>query len=316
MTRWTAASIGLSVAIAGNLFQLVVGLLRGTQTESSIITHYSSFNPQGIHFFLEYCERQAALLQSDDVVIVGILPMFFAEAVVLAIGATFCFLVLRVTRSFKLPRAQIFQGLAISCGLLALDQGRYIYTSIYDPEKLFFTWSSYCIHGTWGWFWDFIGYLGFYILLALAISSYLTALKNFKAIDWNQTPKSHSKPIEPLVALDATLTWLTYFAYAYLLIWLVFSGITPDASKIYAAQVFVIFGVIFAFFFVTTLALAQAYLRIEALRKYATPNPISELYAPHGTRVVEIFVKLSLPAILFLSVWFDWLKSLLSFLQS
>ncbi|RLJ40684.1 hypothetical protein BCF46_3253 [Litoreibacter meonggei] len=314
--RWTVSAIALLIAVIGNLLQLIIGFNRGTNTGENIVSQYKNFDAQGIYFFVGKCEDQAALLQSHDAVIVGIFPMFFAESIVLALGTAFCFLVLNVTRSFEFSRTIVLSGLTLSSALLVLDQGRYLYTSILDADKLFFTWSSYCINGTWGWVFDLVGYLGFYLLLALAISGYLASLTDFRAIDWNEATTSAQEFVnKPLVALDATLSWLTYFAYAYLLIWLVFSGITPNASKLYAAQVVIIFAVIFAFYFVTVWSLARSYFQIEKLKPNFKQNPIADLYAPHGTRLVEIFIKLSLPAVLFLSVWFDWLKGLLSFLQ-
>ena len=151
-----------------------------------------------------------------------------------------------------------------------------------------------------------------YLLIAFSVTFFIAASRELKNSNLKIT-EAWLGQSGAFKAVEATFSWLVYFGYLFLVIWVVFSGLNPEASKLYAAQVLVIYTVIFAFYFYIRFQYARIALWYEKASKdqdAAHPSPITELLAPHGTRAFQILIKLSLPVIFILSVWFEILKEL------
>ena len=309
-----------ALALISNILQLILGFIRHGQTEQTIRNaagilpwpdYYSGL------FFADNCLAQSKIIYSGSGKVVGIFPMFFAEIFVLLVAIAFVFTVAIVSRQFQVSRFGIICAILVSISLFLVDQVRYYFTSVADLSKTFFTWSSYCVHGDWGWLFDAIGYLFMYALITIAIAYFIAAISKLRDAELDIEMPWLGQP-DAFKAVEATFSWLVYFGYLFLVIWVVFSGLNPEASKLYAVQVLIIYAVIFAFYFMTIYRYSRIAIWYDKeSRLYDNPcsSPIAELLAPHGTRAFQILIKLSLPVIFILSIWFEVFKELLGILS-
>lgn len=303
-----------------NVMQLGVGFFRNAFNANSIRIAAQDDSYFSWLIFSSQCVAQKSYLIEVSTktfvsksVLVGIFPMFFAETAVMFIVLAFAGMTIYFTRHATVNQQAAQWGIGLAVLLFVIDQGRYAYTSIIDVTKRFFTWSSYCVHGDIGWLFDALAYVAMYGTTAICIAAFVASLIELQTKNLDPAAPYFGKR-EAFFAVESTFSWLSYFGYAFLVIWVVFSGITPEASRVYALQAVVIFIIIFGFYFSVLFRYLQVSLwhqeRLLSSSKKIAANPVVEFTAPHGTKLVQTFIKLALPIIFFLSVWFEWIKPL------
>ncbi|MEP2984622.1 MAG: hypothetical protein ABJN39_07840 [Sulfitobacter sp.] len=176
----------------------------------------------------------------------GIRPVFGVEIFLLVTTFLIVFLVWHKGQNLIAERPSVFSikwSVVIGLVLLAVDQVRYINTSVLLIDKNFFTWSSYCLQGDAAWAFDVIAYLPVYFGLGAAISIFCRGVARVDP-DNASLNKNDIGLKSEYHLISGTMVWTSWISAGFFLIWVAGTGIGLSSSIFYASQAAIVFGLI------------------------------------------------------------------------
>lgn len=257
---------------------------------------------------------------SDQRVFSAANPVLFAEIAVLTLVGALVGIVVFNRSGERLSRFDVKVGVAVGVILLLSDQARYIYTSVLVDNKFLFTWSSYCFHGDLGWAFDVAGYFFMYAVVALGVAVFSQAIRHFRydEIDVYLPKMGQPKSVDMVCRV---YTWLPYFSYAGFAVWVACTQINSSASQYYGGQAVLVTGILVAVWAVCCWALYRAsqiydehllVLSVEDTQR-ALENPVKEFLDPFGVKAMNTLIRIVLPLLTLLALWYKVVAALLSF---
>lgn len=259
-------------------------------------------------------------VEFTDVVMSGANPVLWAELSVLILVCVLVALSVfnKVPGQFR--SLDLLAGVVAGTVLFVGDQLRYYNTSVAAETKSLFTWSSYCLHGDLGWFFDAMGYLSMYAAVGLGVAVFSQALSHLKngKIDITE-PKMGQKAALDMVC--RMYTWLPYFSYMGFAVWVACTQINENASQYYGAQAILVTAILVVVWGVCSFALYQVSKRYDEKladisqenSQAAYDNPVREFLDPFGSKAFNTLIKILLPLLTLLAIWYKVLATFVGF---
>ena len=313
----------MALAFLANGFQWYFSSSRGLYSSDDMRKHFTEESKSGFASFMfsDFCKAQYQSVMrynevgsnSEEVVFSGINPSLWGEIAVLCLVGGLAFLVFVSGPESRISWGHFVVGGLIGMVLIVVDQCRYIDTSVLATTKYFFTWSSYCFHGDRGWFFDILGYVFMYAVVAVAVAGFsaaVTALRPSQVDVANIKTDQASK----LNMICRVYTWLPYFSYMGFAVWTVCTGIDSNASQAYAEQaifITVVLLVVFLACVLTMYRVSRVYDRLAHSREQESnadeilETPIYCHLGPFGSKAFNTLIRILLPPLAMLALWYD-----------
>ena len=321
----------MTLALLANGFQWYFSSSRGLYSSDDMREYFKTEGSKsgfGNFVFSDFCGAQYQsvvcsrefLTNDRGVIYSGINPSMWGEISVLLLVGVLAFLVFISGPDSRINSKHFVVGGLVGMLLLVVDQARYIITSVLATTKHFFTWSSYCFHGDWGWFFDILGYVFMYAVVAVAVAGFSAAVAALRP--------SHIDVANPKMGQASKLnmicrvyTWLPYFSYMGFAVWTICTGIDSNASQAYAAQaIFITLVLLFVFIVCvhTMYQVSRVYDRLARARTQESnegeilENPMHCYLGPFGSKAFNTLIRILLPPLAMLALWYDVFSAFLA----
>jgi len=237
----------LGAAVILNFFQFLVSpydILKDKTTITAALDVGVKSFPNTLfgncHLQLEYLSNN---IIKKSIIIGGINPVFWVEYALLITTFSIVFLVYFKSKKIINVHGEIFSpqwAIIIGLILLTLDQVRYINTSVIIIKKNFYTWSSYCFHGDFGWLFDILAYIPVYFALGAIITIFIRVVMRVSPDNADIKFNNIGLKLEHNF-ISGTMTWVSLISITFFVFWLAGTNIGISASVFYALQAFFVF---------------------------------------------------------------------------
>ena len=321
----------MALAFLANGSQWYFGSSRGLYSSGDMSTYFKTEGSKSGFVnlvFSDFCRAQYQFVvhsrevKTNDkgVIFSGINPSMWGEIAVLCLVGGLAFIVFISGLESRISSKHFVVGGLVGMLLLIVDQARYLSTSVLATTKHFFTWSSYCFHGDWGWFFDILGYVFMYAVVAVAVAGFsavVTALRPAH-IDVANPKMGQASKVNMICRV---YTWLPYFSYMGFAVWTVCTGIDSNASQAYAEQAIFITLVLLVVFIAcvhTMYRVSRVYDRLACAQEQESnegeilENPMHCYLGPFGSKAFNTLIGILLPPLAMLALWYNVFSAFLA----